>query len=65
MAKLNAKISLYNYVVVYKKDTKEILACIPLINRQDGFVKDDIEFKLYSNGIEPVFKEQDGIVKLE
>jgi|GEM_PF-6129091 hypothetical protein len=64
MASIEARISLYDHVAVYNSTTKEILACIPLVSGDDGFVKDNIEFKLYPKGTEPVFREEDGIIKL-
>lgn len=48
-----------DYVAVHKRDTKEIIACIPL-EMSDGaeaIVKDDVDFKFYRNGSEPVFTE--------
>ncbi len=54
----------YDFVAVYNRITKEILACIPLIDGQEGFAKDDIEFRFYPIGTEPAFREENGIVKL-
>lgn len=47
-------------IVVYDKNTKEIIACVPLDGSQ-GIARKDIEFKVY-NGTEPVFTELDGMV---
>lgn len=66
MASLNAKVSLYSGVAVFKPSTKEILAYIPLVSGEEGFVKDDVEFKLYPKGMEPVFCEHDnGLITLK
>lgn len=42
-------------VVVYDKDTKQILAAIP-IDGGDAIARKDVEFRIY-NGTEPVFTE--------
>ena len=48
-------------VVVYDKETKEILACIPLSGK-DCICRKDIDFKIY-NQTEPIFTEtENGIV---
>lgn len=48
-------------VVVFDKQTKEIIACIPL-SGQDCICRKDIDFKIYS-GTEPIFIEtQNGVV---
>jgi hypothetical protein len=53
-------------VAVYRADTKEILAYIPLVTGEDGFVKDGIEFKLYPKGTEPVFVDMgNGLITLK
>lgn len=48
-------------VVVYEKDSKEIVACIPLSGEQ-AICRNDVNFQIY-NGTEPIFTEtQNGIV---
>lgn len=48
-------------VVVYEKDSKEILACIPLSGER-AICRNDVDFQIY-NGTEPIFTEnQNGIV---
>lgn len=42
-------------VVVFDKNTKEIIACIP-INGQEAICKNGFDFKIY-NGTEPIFTE--------
>lgn len=42
-------------VVVFDKNTKEIVACIPL-NGQEAICRKDIDFRIYS-GTEPIFTE--------
>ena len=40
-------------VVVYKTDTKEVLAAIPM-DGGDAVCRHDVEFQIY-NGTEPIF----------
>ena len=50
-------------VVIYKTDTKEVLAAIPM----DGgyaICRNDVEFQIY-NGTEPIFTETTGGIVLE
>lgn len=48
-------------VVVYDKETKEIIACIPLSGEQ-AICRKDVAFQIY-NGTEPIFTETgNGIV---
>lgn len=42
-------------VVVFDKQTKEIIACIPL-SGQDCICRKDVDFRVYS-GTEPIFTE--------
>lgn len=46
-----------DYIVVFKRDSKEVLACIPLADCGETIVKKDIDYKFYRNGSEPVFTE--------
>ena len=49
-------------VVVFDKKTKEIIACIPLLDGAKAICKKDIDFQIY-NGTEPIFTEtENGIV---
>lgn len=51
-------------VVVYKTDTKEVLAAIPM-DGGDDVCRNDVEFQIY-NGTEPIFSETPrGIVLAE
>lgn len=43
-------------VVVFDKETKEIVACIPLIEGEKAICRKDVDFKIY-NGTEPIFTE--------
>lgn len=43
-------------IVVFKKEAKEIIACIPLTKGEQGICKKDVDFKIY-NGTEPIFTE--------
>lgn len=45
-------------VVVYKTDTKEVLAAIPM-DGGDAVCRNDVEFQIY-NGTEPIFTETPG-----
>ena len=49
-------------VVVYKTDTKEVLAAIPMDGR-DAVCRNDVEFQIY-NGTEPIFTETPGGIVL-
>lgn len=49
-------------VVVFDKETKEIIACIPLSDGQQAICRKDVGFEIY-NGTEPIFTETgNGIV---
>lgn len=49
-------------VVVFDKETKEIIACIPLADGEKGICRKDVDFQIY-NGTEPIFTETgNGIV---
>jgi hypothetical protein len=50
-------------VVVYKAETKEVLAAIP-IDGGDAICRNDVEFQIY-NGTEPIFTEVPGGIVLE
>ena len=45
-------------VVVYKTDTKEVLAAIPMYGG-DAICRNDVEFQMY-NGTEAIFTETPG-----
>lgn len=48
-------------VVVFDRESKEIIACIP-ISGKDCICRKDVDFKIY-NGTEPIFTEtENGIV---
>ncbi len=48
-------------VVIFNKQTKEIVACIPLVGEQ-AICRKNIDFKIY-NGTEPIFmKNENNIV---
>lgn len=49
-------------VVVYKTDTKEVLAAIPM-DGGDAVCRNDVEFQIY-NGTEPIFTEVPGGIVL-
>ena len=49
-------------VVVYKTDTKEVLAAIPM-DGGDAVCRNDVEFQIY-NGTEPIFTETPGGIVL-
>lgn len=49
-------------VVVYKADTKEVLAAIPM-DGGDAVCRNDVEFQIY-NGTEPIFTETPGGIVL-
>lgn len=46
-------------VVVYKEDTKEVLAAVPLADGEKGIFRNDVGFQIF-NGTEPVFAETPG-----
>lgn len=49
-------------VVVFDKETKEIIACIPLSEGEAAICRKDVDFQIY-NGTEPIFTETgNGIV---
>lgn len=49
-------------VAVFNKQTKEILACIPLSDGEKAICRNDIDFQIY-NGTEPILTEtENGIV---
>lgn len=50
-------------VVVYKAETKEVLAAIP-IDGGDAICRNDVEFQIY-NGTEPILTEVPGGIVLE
>ena len=43
-------------VVVYEKDSRSVLAAIPMKEGETGILRKDIEFQVF-NGTEPVFEE--------
>lgn len=43
-------------VVVYKENTREVLAAIPINDGEKGICRNDIGFQIF-NGTEPVFTE--------
>lgn len=49
-------------VVVYKAETKEVLAAIP-IDGGDAICRNNVEFQIY-NGTEPIFTEVPGGIVL-
>lgn len=49
-------------IVVFDKDTREILLALPLKDGKLGIAKDGIDFQIYDN--EPVFENRDGSVFL-
>lgn len=51
-----------NSIVVYEKETKEVIACISL-DGKESIVKDGIEISSY-NFAEPLFDNEDGAIKL-
>ena len=49
-------------VVVFDKETKEIIACVPLTSGEQAIFRKDVDFRIY-NGTEPIFTETgNGIV---
>lgn len=51
-------------VVVYKSDTKEVLAAVP-VSGGDAICRKDVEFQIF-NGTEPIFVEvPEGIILAE
>lgn len=43
-------------VAVFDKNTKEIIACIPLTDGEKAICRKDVDFRIY-NDTEPVFTE--------
>ncbi len=43
-------------VVVYEKDSRSVLAAIPMKDGETGILRKDVEFRIF-NGMEPVFEE--------
>lgn len=50
-------------VVVFDKNTREVLACIPL-DGSDAVMKKDIDMRIFI-GSEPVFEQGDGTILLK
>lgn len=50
-------------VVVFDKNTREVLACIPL-DGSDAVMKKDIDMRIFI-GTEPVFEQGDGTILLK
>lgn len=50
-------------VVVFEKETKEIIACIPLTEGETAICRKDVDFQIY-NGTEPIFTETENGVLL-
>lgn len=50
-------------VVVFEKETKEIIACIPLTDGEAAICRKDVDFQIY-NGTEPIFTETENGVAL-
>ena len=49
-------------VVVFDKETREIIACVPTDDGETGICRKDVDFQIY-NGTEPIFTETgNGIV---
>lgn len=49
-------------VVVFDKETKEVIACVPLADGEKGICRKDVDFQIY-NDTEPIFTETgNGIV---
>ena len=49
-------------VVVFNRKTKEIIACIPLSDRETAICRKDVDFQI-CNGTEPIFTEtENGVV---
>lgn len=55
----------YDYIAVVDKEAKEVLACVPIKDGAEGFIKDGIGLKFYGLGAEPVFREHPGRITLE
>lgn len=51
-----------NIIVVYEKDTKNILAVIPLTANKEALLRKDVSFRFFGNN-EPVFQNIDGEIK--
>lgn len=43
-------------IVVYEKDSRSVLAAIPIKDGEAGILRKDVEFQIF-NGTEPVFEE--------
>lgn len=43
-------------IVVYEKDSRSVLAAIPMKEGESGILRKDVEFQIF-NGTEPVFEE--------
>lgn len=41
-------------IVVFDKETRDILAALPLKDGAAGIIRDDVDFEIF-NGVEPVF----------
>lgn len=49
-------------VVVFDKETKEIIACVPTADGEASICRKDVDFQIY-NGTEPIFTEtKNGVV---
>lgn len=49
-------------VVVFDKETKEIIACIPLTDGETAICRKDVDFQIH-NGTEPIFTEtENGVI---
>lgn len=52
-------------VVVFDKETREVIAAIPIKNGEPAVCRNDVEFQIF-NGTEPVFAEtEQGITLAE
>lgn len=43
-------------IVLFDKETKEIIACIPTSDGETAICRKDVDFQMY-NGTEPIFTE--------
>lgn len=50
-------------VAVFDKETKEVIACIPLSDGEKAICRKDIDFKIY-NDTEPIFYRDRNEIKL-
>lgn len=49
-------------IVVFDKETKEIISCVPIADGENAICRKDVDFQIY-NGTEPIFTETEkGIV---